>query len=302
MKRITAKRSCKSDAIALGRAWVEEKMKGHDEPQREGLPKGTAIGFSLKKQKAVHFVILRGSLRLKDIAQLVKTSEATMGMWRSEEEFKRAEIVALRDFTEGVINTLYKGVLVRVLSALSRKEAERFATNAKLKELGRTLQDRLAGIGPGLDLPGMEEKALFPCLSKSLRYFNAFVITTFFDFIDLALAGGSLLESLLAIGFLQVLQDALTGGDPRNMRSNVASVETEELFMDITLRAYEARAKSGGLTTQEQGELIGIMRFEFGRLFASLQSRQRRRKLLPQAELKLEWANEKAGVGKPREG
>jgi hypothetical protein len=102
-----ARQEHREAAIRLVKLWVEAALRRYEEPSRVGVPKGDPIGFPKKKRKAAFFLALYPTaLRLKDIAKLAGVSEGVLRVWRSQDEFKRAEREACKQLGVSIANTI----------------------------------------------------------------------------------------------------------------------------------------------------------------------------------------------------
>lgn len=95
-------------AIEFGKQWAEEMMKDYREPSRAGTPKGDPIGFSREKQKAAYLMILYSpsALNLKGIASETRIKENVLRVWRTQENFQKAECEACELLGEHISNTI----------------------------------------------------------------------------------------------------------------------------------------------------------------------------------------------------
>ena len=81
-------------AVKIGKDWVDLMMEGYQDPQRRGVKKGDAIGFSEKKKRASLLLILFAypvGVNLKQIATMAKVKFPVFKVWRTERAFKNAE-------------------------------------------------------------------------------------------------------------------------------------------------------------------------------------------------------------------
>jgi hypothetical protein len=83
----------KSAAVRAVKAWLDGRLRGHDEPQRAGTRRGDRIGFPKKKLAAAGLLVLHPFLELKEIAALTEdVSLGVLQVWRTQERFRREEI------------------------------------------------------------------------------------------------------------------------------------------------------------------------------------------------------------------
>ncbi len=66
--------------------FIMEKDLNYEEPQREGTPKGNAIGFSKNKHYAALWMLK--NKKLQDVAKLLEISYGVVRNWNTEKEFK----------------------------------------------------------------------------------------------------------------------------------------------------------------------------------------------------------------------
>jgi hypothetical protein len=99
----------KKRAIILITQVTDIFTKALKEPVREGIPKGEKIGPSISKVKAAFFMALHPvCLKLAGVAKLAGTYEGVLKVWRTTEEFKSLEEIALRRLGELFLNTIEK--------------------------------------------------------------------------------------------------------------------------------------------------------------------------------------------------
>jgi len=84
------RRIWENNAIQAAEMFSDWLLQDYTEPARAGTPKGDPIGFSRRKMRTAHMMVLHGSiLELKDIAKLTGVSEGMTRQWRLDEKFNK---------------------------------------------------------------------------------------------------------------------------------------------------------------------------------------------------------------------
>ena len=83
--------------------FIQEKLSTYIEPQREGTPKGQAVGLSRPKYHCALLTSLT-ALSLKRVAQIAGAPLASVKKWRTEESFIAAENAIRTEFSEGIFD------------------------------------------------------------------------------------------------------------------------------------------------------------------------------------------------------
>jgi len=93
-------------AITFGKYFADEMLRDYVEPTRAKTPKGNPIGFSKRKQKAALLMILysRWALSIKEIAKGAGVTPEVLHVWRTKEDFKRAQEEVCRSLGETISN------------------------------------------------------------------------------------------------------------------------------------------------------------------------------------------------------
>jgi hypothetical protein len=82
--------------------FLHEKMKGYNEPQRKGTPRGELIGFPAKKYLVTLLMLL--NVKQKDIAQELHISYGVLRKWKTEEAFKKMVVQHCDEFVQRLID------------------------------------------------------------------------------------------------------------------------------------------------------------------------------------------------------
>jgi len=126
----------KQTAISLVEAYSEGRLEGYVEPERSGTPKGDPVGFSRKKLRAVHLMVLHPqTLKLKDIAEIAGVSEGVIRVWRTQGQF----IEAIKEFGSALaqfISAIIEAVVnIREIDIIKEDSGIGYITNGTLKIL-----------------------------------------------------------------------------------------------------------------------------------------------------------------------
>lgn len=105
----------------LFRAYYEQKIGSHFEPQREGIKRGEKIGFSKQKFTAALLVGLAAH-SLKEVAEKVEVSYGLLRQWNMDREFRDIAENTCKEFAGSVV-------------ALIKAKVEQAHTHAKEKKV-----------------------------------------------------------------------------------------------------------------------------------------------------------------------
>lgn len=95
------------NAIQFIKDWTETMMIDFKEPIRSGVPKGDLIGFGAVKKRAIYYMTLfPRTLNLKEIGEMVGTSEHVIQVWRTQKPFRDEIEKTNRILGEMIANTL----------------------------------------------------------------------------------------------------------------------------------------------------------------------------------------------------
>jgi hypothetical protein len=81
----------------LLRQFIEDTMRGYIPPEREGTPRGEAIGLSAVKYRATLFGLM--NIKQKDVAKELGVSHGLLRKWHTEELFRETLDRHCREFT-----------------------------------------------------------------------------------------------------------------------------------------------------------------------------------------------------------
>jgi hypothetical protein len=202
--------------VKVIRQWAEVELKKHEEVSREGIPKGTPIGFSLSKRKAALMMVLFPfALKQREIAKEAGVSEGVLRVWKTQSDF----VCAVKEACEKIAQLLIDTLEVEIMKP-------QFPDNAELAKsyAGRTTL--------GLEGKGSLDAAL--AYADHIMFLNPYISGIFFKWlkkkIDSTKGPAGFMFATLAYR-LRVRVKALDEGEFRKWIRDPATLKIEKLMI-----------------------------------------------------------------------